>query len=305
MFLWLKTLSGSLSNGMWFSGKPEISRMDLDADWAEIAPLIQDEGLPHGQADLAAWLQQPGARGLVARKDGRFAGFVIAHPFGKVAHLDLLCIHPDFRKASIARPLYYTMVNGLKTDGFRGFVAHARPDAGQILEQVGWRRTTGFTLVERNVGEVTVSGGHRGELVEGTEMGVDEIATLDAETFGAARPEWLQEMFYRGPNEFYGFRNKGQLTACLALAHTANDGLKILLATGREFKDISSLLHVVLVMNSGRNVECLVRDDAKLSVMLESLDFETPAGHIPYGEYRLGDTAGVGDGAGVLNLSWW
>ncbi len=304
MFLWLKRLSGTIADGQWFSGRPDVASLDLDRDWGDIHALLEQDGLGHGQQDVAGWLAVDGAVGLVARKEGRFAGFFVGHPVGHVAHVDVVAVAPEFRRSSIARPLYFRGVNALKVGGARGFVAHAREEPGRLLELLGYRRTATFHMLQQEVGEVTVAGGHRGELVDEHEMTVDEIAALDAAVFGADRMAFLQHLFYRDDTEIYGFRKKGEIIAFIVFER-ADDGLVVRVAAGREFRDISNLLHVAMVMNSGRRIRCLVRQGSKLDAMFESLDFEPPEGDAPIHEYRLGDTAGVGDGEGVLQLSWW
>ena len=304
MFLWLKRLSGSMSDGQWFSGRPEVSALDLERDWPEMERLIRADQLSHAKQDVAGWLAQDGAVALVAHKDGKFAGFFVAHPVGTVAHVDLVSVDPGFRKSSIARPLYFRGVNELKVRGATGFVAHAGAEAGHLLQLLGYTAGSTFVLMRSQVGEMTVAGGHRGELVDEHEMTVDEIVGLDKTVFGADRAGFIQHLFDREDTEVYGFRKKGELIACLVFQRLG-DTLLIRLAEGREFRDISSLVHVAMVMNSGRNLECVVRKGGKLATMFESLDFSTPQSFQPLTEYRLGETAGIGDGDGVLQLSWW
>ena len=88
------------------------------------------------------------------------------------------------------------------------------------------------------------------------------------------------------------------------LQHT-DDAVVVRLAEGAEFRDIASLLHLTMVMNSGKTIRCLVRHGSKLAAMLESLDFTSPTGSVPFTEYRLDPTEGIGEGDGVLQLSWW
>ncbi len=305
MFLWLKRLSGSMSDGQWFSGRPEVAELVLDRDWREIELILTEEGLHHRRADLEGWLAQPSSVGLIARKASQFAGFFIGHPVGHAAHVDLVCVAPGFRQGSIARPLYFRGVNALKIGGAKGLVAHARPEAGALLELLGYEPGASFTRLEHELGEVTVAGGHRGDLVDEHEMSVDEIAALDKRVFGGARTGWLQHLFYRKETEIYGYRRSGELIAALILERVGPELLEIRLAEGVEFVDISSLLHVVMVMNGGSRIRCWARVGGKLAAMLEAIDFDTPFDVIPYTEYRLGETDGVGDGPGVLQLSWW
>ena len=127
MFLWLKRLSGSMSDGQWFSGRPTVVDLDVDRDWSDMERLIATDGLHHTRADVEGWLAVDGAVGLVARKDDRFAGFMVTHPVGSVGHVDLVSVDPQLRKSSIARPLYFRGVNAMKVAGCKGFVAHAHP----------------------------------------------------------------------------------------------------------------------------------------------------------------------------------
>lgn len=304
MFLWLKRLSGSMADGRWFSANPDVVPLDLARDGEALDALIAADGAAISRQDLASLAAQPGAVALVARLDGALAGVFVGRPVGTAAHVDFVAVTPARRKGSVARPLWFTGVNKLTAAGARGLVVHARPPTTALLDLLGFTAGARFVELSQEVGEVTVSGGHRGELVDGSELTVDEVATLDREVFGADRIDGLRQLFDRNDVDFHGFRKKGALIAALALQRGPDGSLKVRLAEGKEFRDISSLLHVVLVMNSGKRIRVLAREGGKLASMLESLEFDTSDAE-PWVEYRFGETAGVGDGEGVLHLSWW
>lgn len=304
MFLWLKRLSGAVSDGQWFSGRPTVSDLDLQRDWADMERLIAADGLHHTRADVAGWLAAEPSIGLVARKDDAFAGFMLAHAVGRAAHIDLVAVDPRLRRASIARPLYFRGVNALKVAGSKGFVAHAHPEPGALLQVLGYAAGDRYTLVENTVGEVTVAGGMRGELLDDDEIDLDQAAALDARVFGAERKAWLKHLLARDDTEVQGLRKKGELTALLVMQQT-DKTRTVRLAAGAEFKDIASLLHTAMVMSSGRTIRCWVRSDSKLEKMLGSMEFTPAADSVPFTEYRLGSTDGIGTGDGVLQLSWW
>lgn len=304
MFLWLKRLSGSMADGRWFSANPEVVPLDLARDGEALDALLAEDGAGITRQDVASWVAQAGAVALVARLDGAFVGVFVGRPIGSVAHVDLVSVIPAKRKGSVARPLWFAGVNKLTAAGAKGVVVHARASTGPLLELLGFVAGARFCELGQEVGEVTVSGGHRGELVDGSELTVDEVAALDREVFGADRIEWLRQLFDRRDVDFHAFRKKGALIAVLALERKPHGHLAVRLAEGKEFRDISSLLHVVLVMNSGKRIAVSVREGGKLESMLESLEFDASETD-PWVEYRMGATAGVGDGEGVLHLSWW
>ena len=99
---------------------------------------------------------------------------------------------------------------------------------------------------EREVKEMTVAGGHRGELVEDDEMTVDEIVTLDTEIMGVERCAWVQHLYDNPEVRLYGFRKKKRLIAALALRPRKGDSWGLDMVHGIEFADISSLVQVVL-----------------------------------------------------------
>lgn len=156
MFVWLKKLSGAFSNGMWMSGHLELEPLDLDRDWPEIERLMAEEEWPLLRADLELSHSQP-HDGLIAKKDGQIAGFFNTHRFGDVAYLDMLIVDKGFRKGSIARPLYFTLINQLREKGVTGFVAHATTDSGPLLRLLGYTPGISYTLLSREISEVTVS----------------------------------------------------------------------------------------------------------------------------------------------------
>ncbi len=306
MFVWLKKLSGAFSNGMWLSGRPDLAPLDLDTDWADIDRLMTAEEWPFLRSDLELSHAQPHL-GMAARKVGKFAGFFNTHSFGDVAYLDMMIIDKDFRNGSIARPLYFSTTRALKEKGATGFVAHATNDSGPLLGLLGYTPGISFTLLEREVKEMTVAGGHRGELVEDDEMTVDEIVTLDTEIMGVERPAWVQHLYDNPEVRLYGFRKKKRLTAALALRPRKGDAWGLDMAHGIEFADISSLVHVVLVMNSGKIIQVFARTDSKLHQMLTAIEFEVPAFFQPIGplvEYRLGETGDIGTDPRVLTMNW-
>lgn len=305
MFLWLKKLSGSVSDGRWFSARPTVGELELDRDWPHIERLIAHDGLPHTRPDVEGWLADAGAVALVAHKDDRFAGVFLAHPVGNVAHIDLVSVDPAFRRASIARPLYYQGVNALKVSGCTGFVAHARSAPGALLELLGYTPGPRFRLLEHEVGSVTVAGGHRGELLDGEDLPEEDAIALDAAVFGARREGWLTALMRRDDTECWGFRKNDALTALLVLQRHADGSVSVRLAGGNQFADISSLLHVVLVMSSGTHVRAWAREGSKLEAMLQAMDFDSTDSSMDFTEYRLGMTQGVGDCDGVIQLAWW
>jgi ribosomal protein S18 acetylase RimI-like enzyme len=305
MILWLKKLSGTVGDGVWLSGRPHLAPLDLPAHWDQMAPLIAAEGLPHTRDDVQRWMASDGAVGLVATKNGAFAGFFIGHPTGTVAHLDLICIHPEFKRASIARPLYYRVVNTLKANGCTGFVAHTRGHAGRLLELVGFSHGSSYRHVYKTLGAVTVSGGHRGELLTDNEVETDAIVALDRQSFGAERPQWVKSLLNREDHKVYGLQKDGQLAAALVLTPRSGGVMHLSLALGASSTDITSLLHVVTAINAGRTFEADVRAGSGIEQMFTGLGFESDDDVAAIVEYRMGETAGVGDGSEVHLLSWW
>lgn len=138
-------------------------------------------------------------------------------------------------------------------------------------------------------------------------MTVDEIVGLDIDLFGVARRDWVQHLYDDDDVVMMGFKKKGKLIASLALRPRKDRVLALDMCNGVEFADISSLIHVVMVMNSGKTFQCFARTGSKLHKMLTSLDFEVPAFFQPIGplvEYRLGDTGAIGTSDRCITMSW-
>lgn len=77
----LRRLSGVISDGMLFSGRPDLMELDLDRDSPEIIRLIEQKEWPILRSDLEVSIEQPRAAAFVARKDGEFAGFFLGTSF--------------------------------------------------------------------------------------------------------------------------------------------------------------------------------------------------------------------------------
>ena len=144
MIAFLKRLAGEL-----FSGSPDLQPMDLDRDWADVERLLIQEEWPFLRSDIEVSHRQPGATSIVARKDGAFAGFFITHAFGNTGYLDMMVIDSEFRKRSIARPLYFRTLKALKKKGIQSFVVHTTNDSSRLIRLLGFKPGGSYTLLTR------------------------------------------------------------------------------------------------------------------------------------------------------------
>jgi GNAT superfamily N-acetyltransferase len=300
----LKEISGFVSDGAFLSGHPELAEMNLDRDFPEIDRLFVQEEWPFLRTDLEASHAQPRATALVARKEGRFAGFFAAHAFGDVGYLDMMIIDASFRGKGVARPLYFRTVKELRRKGIRSFVVHTTNDSARLIRLIGFRPGQSFTLLSRD--PVASTPGE--DLPKLGEADRDDLVRLDAAVFGLARPTWIGALLAQSSTRFYGLRKDGTLAASVCLRARKNGAVCLDLANGAAFEPLGALIDAVLARNGGQRIECFARTGSELHRRLEErgftvLEFFKPIG--PLVEWRKGPTGDAGASPRVQCLAWF
>ena len=302
----LKRLSGVVSDGMLFSGRPDLLRMDLDRDFPEINRLFEQEDWPFLRSDLEVSLAQPSTAAFVAKKDDAFAGFFLAHHFGDIGYLNMMIVAPGFRNQGIARPLYFRTVRELRSKGIHSLVVYCTKGSSPIIRMLGFREGQTFTLLARDPGHHGTVTNNQIESLTAHHHG--EIAELDAEVFGLQRREWISSLLEQSTIPFYGLRENGQLVASLCLRPRKNNAVCIDMANGVEFGYLRALLEEVLVQTGDHSVECFAKTGSDLHRLLLDRDFEVPDYFEPIGpltECTKGDPGQAGRSAMMQCLSWF
>jgi ribosomal-protein-alanine N-acetyltransferase len=114
----------------------QIARMSRD--------LIED-GLPWSWTPqrVAASIRNPRANVVVARLDGRIAGFGIMRYGDDDAHLDLLAVAPDYRGAGLGRQLVQWLEKPALLGGIGAVfleVRECRGGAQLFYDRIGYRK---------------------------------------------------------------------------------------------------------------------------------------------------------------------
>jgi hypothetical protein len=302
----LKKLSGTLSDGMLFSGRPELLPMDLDRDFKEIDHLLKQEEWPLLRSDLELSHDQPKATAYVARKEGDFAGFFMTHHFGEVGYLDLMIITKAFRRKAVARPLYFKTIRELKRKGIRSLVLHTTNDSARIIRLLGFKKGQTYTLLARDPQVITEDLSQDVTLLDSNSR--DSIIDLDARVFGTARPEWIDGILKRPVNTLYGIKHDDKLSATLCLRPRENDAYCLDLANSENQRDLQRLVDGVLAHHANHRLECIVKTDGALHRHLLSRGFFIPdffKSIGPLTEWKKGKTGNIGTSDHMQCLSWF
>jgi len=299
----LRRLSRRLSTGSRSAGHPEIRAVEMISDLPAIQELIQSEEWPLVREDLEVSHCQPGAVLNVAIKDGVLAGFFAVHSFGRVGYLDLMIIHPRFRRKGIAGPLYVKTLRSHRASGVHGYVVHTTKDSARIIKRLGFESGSEFTLLVRpptNVDAVT--------LQELDYPDRDALVALDAEVFGLARPEWLDALLAQPRVRFVGLRGHGTLRASVCLRPRRDGALGLDSVNSRDLADLVTLVENVVRANGTTRLECIARVDSLLHHQLLEQGFQVPEFFKAIGplvEWRKGETDGLGASERVQTLNWF
>lgn len=299
---WLKKLTGWFGDGMLFSGRPDITPMDLEHDWPQVERLMQTEEWPFLRSDLEVGHAQPRAVSRVARKNGAFAGFFTTHHFGDVGYLDMMIIDGEFRSAGVARPLYFSTINEMKRAGMRGFVVHTTNDSARIIRLLGFRPGQDFTLLARDPEPTGMS---PGELDE--ELTLDELVALDAIVFGAPRSEWIEALLHQADTGFVGLRRDGRLVASLCLRPRQGAAICLDQVNALNDEDVVQLVRRAVHHLADQRLECFARTGSVLDGELRALGFEVPEFFVAIGplvEWRKGRTGDLGTSDRIQCLTW-
>ena len=296
----IKRWIAEFSDGMWFSGRPELVPLELDAHFPTIERLFEQEQWPFLRSDLEISHTQPRAVGRVAMKDGKFAAFFACHAFGDVGYLDMMIVDAAFRKAAIARPLYFSTLKELRRQGLTSLVVHTTNDSARLIRLLGFQPGQTFTLLARDpVGQNApldpLGPAHR-----------DALVALDARTFGLARPAWVGGLLDQPSTRFYGL-HQDVLVASLCV-RARRDGAVALDNVNVDAADLEALVDPVLSAFAGQRVECFVKDGSDLDVLLRARGFAVPGFFTAIGplvEWRRGPTGDVGLSPHTRSLSWF
>ena len=304
----LKKLSGVVAEGRWLSGHPDLEPLDLDRHFPELERLFALEEWPFLRSDLEVSHAQPLATGRVAWKNGRFAGFFATHHFGDVGYLDMMIIAPEFRRAGMARPLYFATVGELRRRGVRSFVVHTTNDSARLIRLVGFRPGLRFVLLRR---EATL-GESPGAAVDpdvrplGRRDGF-ALVYLDARVFGMRRETWIAALLAQPAARFVGLTEAGALRASLCLRPRREGAFALDAVNAEDPGDLARLVRAVVAGERGR-LECFAREGSELHRLLVGLGFEVPDFFRPIGplvEWRKGRTGDIGRSPRIQSLMWF
>src|SRR6185503_5767233 len=201
----LKKLSGVIAEGRWLSGRPDLEPLDLERHFPEIERLFALGEWPFLRGDLELSHAQPWATGRVARKQGRFAGFFATHHFGDIGYLDMMIIAPEFRRAGMARPLYFGTVRALRAKGVRSLVVHTTNDSARLIRLLGFRPGLRFVLLRREgIGAARPLSHGDGVVWPLDRRDRVALVELDAQVFGRRREAWIDALLAQPAVRFVG-----------------------------------------------------------------------------------------------------
>jgi GNAT superfamily N-acetyltransferase len=302
----LKLASVLFSDGTLLSARPEIVPLDLERDWIDVERMLLLEEWPFVRADLEISHAQPRSVGFVAKKDGRFAGFYLAHHFGDVGYLDMSIIAPEFRGKGVSRPLHVAVMRALRARQMSSFVVHTTKESAPMFEILGFDPGQTFTLLARDpIGE---DSGDRETL---TPLGLEHeaaLVALDAAVFGMSRPTWIGGLLRQPSTRFYGAFRDGQLVASIATRERRGGALCLDSANAVSTNALDDLARAVCEAHRDRRLECFVRDGGALEAELRRSGFAVPAFFSAIGplvEWRKGRSGRVGRTASTACLSWF
>jgi N-acetylglutamate synthase-like GNAT family acetyltransferase len=310
--VWLKKLSGWLTNGQWFSGHPVVEPMVLERDWSDIERLLHQEQWPFVRTDFELSHAQPKAIAMVARKQGAFAGFYTTHHFGDVGYLDMMVIADKFRRSGVARPLHFTTLRTLRKQGIRSLVVHSTNDSARLLRLLGFRSGQDFTLLVRE--PVTKENAPplpqdaADGLLKKSDIPLRKLIDLDAEVFGMRREHWQRALYHHPDVDFWAWGNLDQvIQATLCVRSRREHSLCIDQVNVRNPRALVPLVDAVLLTYATSRLECFAKTGSALHHLLLERGFGVPAFFKPIGplvEWRKGNTAGLGTSAQIQTLNW-
>jgi ribosomal protein S18 acetylase RimI-like enzyme len=308
MLTLIKKLSGALAEGRWFSGRPDVEPLDLDRHFPYVEQLFALEEWPFLRGDLEVSQAQPWATSRVAWKDGRFAGFFATHHFGDVGYLDMMIIAPEFRRAGVARPLYFGTLRALRSRGVRSLVVHTTNESAPMIRLLGFRPGLRFVLLRR---EAADGGGNPLARVGGAlpleRSDRAALLDLDARVFGARREAWIDALFSEPGVRFVGLKRDGALRASLSLRPRRAGTLALDSVNACDPGDLERLVGS-LIRAERSPLECFVREGSELHWLLAQNGFEVPEFFRSIGplvEWRKGPTGDIGLSPEVQSLAWF
>lgn len=303
----IKAWSVFFSDGTALSAHPDIFPLEFERDFPHIEKLLKLEQWPFVKNDLQASHQQPGSVGLVAHYKGQFAGFYLAHPFGKIGYLDMSIIAPEFRGKGVGRPLHVRAMREMKKTGIRSFVVHTTQESAPMIWLLGFDKGQSFSLMAREpLSSLPV------ELQAPIKkMGIKDLPALvelDEAVFGLRRETWIVSLLQQSSTEFYGIYDQETLVASLCLRSRRDGALCLDMVNGKNFEELQLLLHGILQAFANQRIECFVREQAPLWNFLQKAGFFIPDFFQEIGpltEWRKGKTGKVGRTPLVQCLSWF
>lgn len=273
--------------------------MVLERDFEAVERLLRLEEWPFVRSDLELGEAQPGETSYVAHCDGQFAAFFTSFMFGRIGYLDMFVIDQAFRGRSVARPLYFKVIEALQAHGSSGLVCHTTNDSARLVKLLGFKPGRTFTLRIR-----PPAAGGAGPGLEAGDG--DRFAALDAEIFGLARPHWTGFLARDPRVDLVAYGD-----AMCALRPRIHDGipgysLDHLLAPSSE--SLAPMVDGIIARHGASSMlMAFVADGSPLDSILADRGFAVPEFFVPIGpltEWREGDTGSVGMSPAVQTVLW-
>jgi len=284
-----------------------VQKLELGRDYPDIEQLFSQEGWPFTRRDLELSQNQSKATSFVCRQNSQFAGFFSTHNFGHVAYLDNMITLPEFRKWGVARRLYCQTMQTLRAKSLRSFVVHTTNQSAPMIEYLGFDPGPDYTLLRREPGR----GGSEvwdDAVVELGPADLEDLVVLDERLFGIRRTRWVEGLFDRADNYFFGARENGRLVASVCLRTRRNSALCIDSVHVRDTRFLPLLIRHVAARFGDRRLECFARVDSELEEILKKMDFSVPEFFRSVGpltEWRKGDTDALGSPLTAQSLNWF
>jgi len=302
-----KKIIGHLTN---WSGSAEILPLNLNRDYSDINRLIEMEEWPITRSDFEVSHIQPKSTSFIAKIEGTFAGFFTTHNFGDIGYLDMMIIEKEFRKKTVARPLYFKTIREMKKKGLKKFVVHTTNDSARLIRLLGFKKGQSFTLYQRdpklqqNNNEKSYS---QEEIKVLGKEHIDSLVKLDRNIFGLGRKVWIESLMRNPDVEFLGKFIRKSLVASVCLRPRKMNYVCIDMVNAQDILTLEELLKAVVTHVPRKGIQCIVRDGSPLEKLLENNGFVVPDFFKQIGplyEWTKGNIGNVGQSERIQCLTW-
>ncbi|MDH3365990.1 MAG: GNAT family N-acetyltransferase [Thermoplasmata archaeon] len=219
----------------------------IQEDMGFALSLIRKEGWGHTRIDLERMLSLTPDGSYIWECEGVPHGFVTSVRYGNTAMIGHLIVSSDSRGRQVGKGLMKTLLEDIDSAGISSTMLYATAEGSKLYHQFGFVES-GHELVA--VG-LLIGEGERSALRSQCTMvqdgDLDEVVSLDRETFGDDRPNLIMRLYRDFPEHCFKIERSGDLIG-FAFGRRTTIGFDIgpwLCAPGHK-EDAESLLDSVI-----------------------------------------------------------